>query len=148
MRARTPRRRTTESGSRRPSTYQNHTAVSDHTDAAHDDFPAADEIDDTPMVSCSRCDNEWTLAYELDQLRAGNRALEQFALDHQRHTGHFPDDVTPWVASCRHCPAGEAFLSERPARRWALTHARHARHDVGLRHGDESEETIRGRDGG
>lgn len=102
------------------------------------DVPRSDEeVDDTPVVTCSRCDHEWCLGYELDELRVGNRALEQFALDHMRHTGHYPDDVTPWVADCRRCPDGEAFLSERPARRWAKTHARHARHDVELRHPEE-----------
>ncbi|MEF8781185.1 MAG: hypothetical protein V5A46_10950 [Haloferacaceae archaeon] len=89
-----------------------------------------DEVDDVPTVSCSRCDRQWDLAYELDDLRAGNRALEQFALDHERHTGHYPDDVSPWIVACRRCPDGERFLSERPAHRWATTHARHTRHDV------------------
>ena len=54
------------------------------------------EVDDLPVVSCSRCDAEWTLEYELEELCAGNQAVEQFALDHARHTGHYPDDVTPW----------------------------------------------------
>lgn len=95
--------------------------------------PFPDEgIDDAPVVSCSRCEREWELTYELDDLRVGNQAIQQFALDHERHTGHFPDDVTPWVVTCRRCPAGEAFLSERPARRWAETHARHTRHVVAL----------------
>jgi len=102
-----------------------------------DDDPAAD---DAPTVSCSRCDRRWRLDYELDDLRAGNRALEQFALDHERHTGHYPDDVTPWVVRCDRCPAGERFLAERPARRWARTHARHTRHEVAIRdpEGDRS----------
>ena len=85
-----------------------------------------------PTVACSRCDDEWALAYELDVLRAGNRALDQFALDHERHTGHFPDDVRPWVADCRRCPDREGYLAERPARRWAETHARHTGHAVDL----------------
>ena len=93
-----------------------------------------EEIDDTPTIACSRCDREWDLDYELDKLHAGNGALEQFALDHRQHTGHFPDDVTPWLAECRRCPGHEAFLSERPARRWAETHARHTRHRVALQH--------------
>ena len=97
----------------------------------------ADCVDDVPTISCSRCGREWDLAYELDDLRVGNQAVEQFALDHRRHTGHFPDDVTPWVADCRRCPGGDRFLSEDPARRWAETHARHTRHDVTLRHADE-----------
>lgn len=87
----------------------------------------------TPSVTCSRCDRTWSLAYELDDVQAGNRALEQFALDHYRHTGHYPDDVTPWIADCRQCPADDRFLSETPARRWARTHARHTRHTVALR---------------
>ena len=91
-----------------------------------------DDIDDTPTITCSRCDRTWDLDYELDELQVGNRALERFALDHRRHTGHYPDDVTPWVADCRTCPDEELFLSEQPARRWAQTHARHTRHAVGL----------------
>jgi len=91
------------------------------------------EPDTAPTVSCTRCDRRWELDYELDELGVGNRALERFALDHRRHTGHFPDDVTPWVVDCRHCPDEDAFLSERPARRWAQTHARHTRHAVDLR---------------
>jgi len=90
--------------------------------------------DGTPTVTCTRCDETWRLDYELDDLQVGNRAVEQFALDHHRHTGHFPDGVTPWLAECRHCPGAEQFLAERPARRWAETHARHTRHDVSLRH--------------
>lgn len=96
----------------------------------------------TPTVACSRCDREWDLSYELDSQRAGNRALEQFALDHHRHTGHYPDDVTPWIATCRRCPSGEQFLSERPARRFAETHARHTGHVVSLEP-PESEENER-----
>lgn len=102
------------------------------------DPATADEPDRVPTVSCSRCDREWTLSYELDSLLAGNQAIEQFALDHQRHTGHFPDDVTPWVADCRRCPEGEEYLSEQPARRWAETHARHTHHAVELHHDDGS----------
>jgi hypothetical protein len=101
-----------------------------------------DDVDDAPTVTCSRCDRAWDLEYELEELRVGNRALEQFALDHERHTGHFPDEVSPWVATCRRCPGREAFLSERPARRWATTHARHTRHEVTLRHDDEGESTV------
>jgi hypothetical protein len=96
--------------------------------------PDSDPPDDAPTVSCERCGREWDLEHELDDLGAGNQAFEQFALDHQRHTGHFPDEVTPWVASCRQCPDGEQYLSERPARRWAETHARHARHRVAVHH--------------
>lgn len=88
------------------------------------------EPETTPTVRCSRCGNAWDLSYELDELQVGNRALERFALDHRRHTGHFPDDVTPWVVDCRQCPDEDAFLSAEPARRWAETHARHTRHEV------------------
>jgi hypothetical protein len=89
--------------------------------------------DRAPTVTCSRCDREWDLGFELDELGAGNRALEQFALDHERHTGHFPDDVTPWLVDCRQCPDGDGYLAQRPARRWAQTHARHTGHPVELR---------------
>jgi len=82
----------------------------------------------TPTVECSRCGQSWDLSYELDQRHAGNQALEQFAMDHHRHTGHFPDDVTPWVVDCRHCPEQDRYLSERPAKRFAETHARHTDH--------------------
>lgn len=116
--------------------------MSDHTDGTHEDRIVDDGVDDTPVVACSRCDREWDLAYELDELCAGNQAVEQFAMDHIRHTGHYPDAVTPWIATCRRCPAGEAFLAERPARRWARTHARHARHEVAVEHGDEVAETV------
>jgi hypothetical protein len=95
---------------------------------------AADPADNTPTVTCSQCDRTWALAYELDALYAGNQAFEQFALDHKRHTGHFPDDVTPWIADCDRCPATEQHLDEEPARRWAETHARHTTHPVSLTH--------------
>jgi hypothetical protein len=95
-------------------------------DARSDDDPAA------PTVSCERCDREWKLDRDRDDLGPGSHAIEQFALDHERHTGHYPDDVTPWLARCDRCPDGERFLSERPARRWARTHARHTRHAVRL----------------
>lgn len=91
-------------------------------------------VDDIPTIYCSRCDRTWELTYELEELYAGNQAFEQFALDHKRHSGHFPDDVTPWLVTCQACPDGEEFLDERPARRWAETHARHARHRVQLQH--------------
>ncbi|MFB6086912.1 MAG: hypothetical protein ABEJ85_00195 [Haloarculaceae archaeon] len=96
--------------------------------------PDPDDVDDTPTVTCERCDREWDLAYELDELHAGNQALEQFALDHRRHTGHFPDGVETWRADCRQCPEGSEHLTERPARRWAETHARHTTHAVALHH--------------
>lgn len=91
-------------------------------------------IDDAPTVSCSRCDQEWSLEFELSDLGVGNQAAEQFALDHQRHTGHFPDDVRPWRATCRRCPETVERLGEQAARRWAAIHHRHTRHAVELRH--------------
>ena len=87
-------------------------------------------MDVVPTIRCSKCEQEWDLSYELDELQVGNQAVEQFALDHHRHTGHFPDNVTPWIASCRQCPAEEQYLGERPARRFAQTHARHTSHTV------------------
>lgn len=98
--------------------------------------------DDPPTVSCSQCDRTWDLRYELDDLAVGNRAIEQFALDHHRHTGHYPDDVTPWIADCRQCPQAEQFLSENPARRFATTHARHTGHTVGLQPPESEEMTV------
>lgn len=89
-----------------------------------------DDIDDTPVISCSRCGREWDLAYELDDLGVGNQAVEQFALDHMQHTGHFPDDVGTWRADCLQCPDGAERLSEHAVRRWGETHARHTRHRV------------------
>lgn len=106
------------------------------------DSSSPDDVDDTPTVTCSRCNREWDLEFELDDLQVGNQAMEQFALDHKRHTGHFPDEVSPWIVACRQCPDGEEFLAERPARRWAETHARHTRHAVTVRHDEEEEPTI------
>lgn len=113
--------------------------MDDHADFDIEEFDI-DDVDDTPTVACTACDREWDLDFELDELHAGNQAFEQFALDHRRHTGHFPDGVTPWVVDCRHCPDGDEFLSERPARRWAATHARHTRHRVDLRHETAADE--------
>lgn len=96
------------------------------------DETGSEQVNDLPTISCSRCNAEWDLRYELEVLRAGNQSIEQFALDHERHTGHFPDDLTPWIAQCQRCPDGTQFLAERPARRWAVTHARHTRHSVEL----------------
>jgi hypothetical protein len=101
--------------------------VPDSDDTA-ETFPT--EPPSAPTVSCARCGRSWDLAAELD--RVGNQAFEQFALDHHRHTGHFPDDVETWQADCTRCPDGEQRLSEGPARRWAETHARHTRHTVTL----------------
>jgi hypothetical protein len=100
------------------------------------------DVDDTPTVSCSRCDREWDLGYELDELGVGNQAVEQFALDHKRHTGHFPDDVGTWVADCRRCPEGSEHLARHAAERWAETHARHTRHSVAVEHAADDETTV------
>ena len=96
----------------------------------------ADEIDDVPTISCTTCGREWDLSHELDELEVGNQAVEQFALDHMQHTGHYPDDVATWRAVCRRCPEGVERLSEHGVRRWAETHARHTRHDVEVRSPD------------
>lgn len=104
--------------------------------------PPSENVDDLPTITCSQCDREWDLAYELEDLRVGNQAVEQFALDHKRHTGHFPDDVMPWVAGCRQCPDGDEFLSEYPARRWAEVHARHTRHDVAIHHSSKDDPIV------
>ena len=95
-----------------------------------DAFP--DDEREAPTVSCERCGREWSLDREVADIPPGGHAVEQFALDHERHTGHYPDDVNPWTARCERCPGGERFLAERPARRWAQTHARHTRHAVRL----------------
>jgi hypothetical protein len=108
--------------------------------------PPAAAVDDTPTITCARCDREWDLAYELDDLSVGNQAVEQFALDHRRHTGHFPDGVATWRAECRHCPEGSEHLGERPARRWAETHHRHTRHAVELCHTDDETTVVGGAD--
>jgi hypothetical protein len=111
---------------------------------ARADRPPSTVVDDAPSVTCTRCDGEWDLTYELDELALGNQAPEQFALDHKRHTGHFPDGVTTWRAICRHCPEGSEHLAERGARRWADTHARHTRHAVEIRHGESELQVIGG----
>lgn len=107
-----------------------------------DESPFPSDVDDVPTVTCSRCDREWDLSYELDELRVGNQALEQFALDHARHTGHYPDDVATWRASCRNCPEQVERLSEDSVYRWAETHARHTSHGVEVRHASEEETAI------
>lgn len=112
-----------------------------------DDQPDPDdrldpEIDDLPTVTCSRCDREWDLGHELDELQVGNQALEQFALDHERHTGHFPDGVETFRADCRECPEVVQRLSEDAARRWAETHARHTRHSVDVRGAVDGSERV------
>lgn len=119
--------------------------MTDRTDDPGDAVPGADPVvDDTPTVACTTCGREWDLDYELDELRVGNRAVEQFALDHMRHAGHFPDDVATWRADCRHCPEVEERLGERPARRWARTHARHTGHEVLVRGGDGDPDAVGG----
>lgn len=99
-------------------------------------------VDDVPTVTCSRCDQTWTLDYELEEIQVGNQAVEQFALDHERHTGHYPDGVSTWQVRCRQCPEAVQRLSERPARRWAETHARHTRHSVEIAHAEADETTV------
>ena len=111
-------------------------------DGTPDDEFVASEIDDLPTVSCTRCGREWDLAYELDELVAGNQAVEQFALDHKRHTGHFPDDVATWLARCRRCPEGVERLSRDAGHRWAERHARHTRHTVVVSHGNDGSESM------
>jgi len=99
-----------------------------------------DSPDNSPTVSCRRCDREWNLSEELSTV--GNQAFEQFALDHKRHTGHFPDGIETWRAACRHCPDGAERIEEGAARRWARTHARHTNHAVTLHHADGTESVI------
>ena len=106
-----------------------------------DDLTGGDPAD-APTISCERCDREWDLAREFDQLGVGNHAVEQFALDHKRHTGHFPDDVTTWVAECRRCPEASEHLVRHAAERWANSHARHTRHSVEIQHGFDDETTV------
>lgn len=101
--------------------------------------------DSTPTVTCSICDWEWSLEYELDELQAGNGAVSQLAMDHYRHTGHYPDGVTPWVVDCLECHDGEQFLRERPARRFAQTHARHTGHEIEIEPPDGEPERRDGR---
>ena len=115
---------------------------SNDADGPPEGGPAPTELDDTPTVRCSRCDREWDLGYELDDLGVGNQAVEQFALDHKRHTGHFPDDVTTWFARCRRCPEGSEHLARHAAERWATIHARHTRHAVAIEHGIDDETTV------
>lgn len=111
---------------------------------AEDTDSVAEDTDPSnpPTITCSRCDREWELTFELEELHAGNRAIEQFALDHERHTGHFPDGVTPWLVECQQCPASDRYLEDRPARRWARTHARHTTHAVEVTPPDGSPEIV------
>lgn len=101
-----------------------------------------DAVDDVPTIACERCGREWRLAYELDEMGVGNQAIEQFALDHHRHTGHFPDGISTWQAVCRQCPEEVQRLDEHAAHRWAETHARHTRHSVAIEHADVDDPTV------
>lgn len=100
------------------------------------------EIDDTPTITCERCDRSWDLEYELTELAVGNQAVQQFALDHHRHTGHYPDGIATWRASCRQCPETVERLEESAARRWAETHARHTHHSVAIEHGKDEQTVV------
>lgn len=101
--------------------------------------PATDDL----VVSCERCGREWDLERDLERLAVGNQVVEQFALDHKQHTGHFPDGVATWRADCRHCPDGAERLDEDGARRWAETHARHTRHSVDIEGAEGTVGTVR-----
>ncbi len=109
------------------------------TDVRGSDYEPSDDV---PTIACERCDREWALEYELDELRVGNQAVEQFALDHRRHTGHFPDGVSTWLAECRQCPESSEHLREPAARRFAETHARHTGHAVELAHASLAESDV------
>ncbi len=100
---------------------------------------ASDDPGNAPTVSCRRCGREWDLGDELDAV--GNSAFEQFALDHRRHTGHFPDGIATWRAVCRHCPERAERIEESGVRRWARTHARHTDHAVDIE-GSDGESTL------
>lgn len=106
------------------------------------DDPADIDEFDAPTVNCTRCDCKWDLTQEFEELGVGNHAIEQFALDHKRHTGHFPDDITTWHATCRHCPEEVERLAQDATARWAETHARHTRHSIEIRHARSDETTI------
>jgi hypothetical protein len=118
-------------------------------DSLTDDFPPGDgfptddfDPEEAPTVTCQRCDQTWDLAREFENLGVGNHAVEQFALDHRRHTGHFPDEIRTWRAKCRHCPEEAERLASDAATRWAETHARHTRHEVEIRHAHGDETTV------
>ncbi|WP_309221791.1 hypothetical protein [Halorussus sp. MSC15.2] len=109
------------------------------------DDPTGEEFD-APTISCQRCDRTWDLSTEFEELGVGNHAVEQFALDHERHTGHFPDDVSTWRATCRNCTEVVERLARDAATRWAETHVRHTRHAVELSHAGSDETTLFGDD--
>ncbi len=111
------------------------------------DEPPSDPAN-VPTVECSLCDDSWTLEHELDELGLGNDALVAFAIDHHEHTGHFPDDVTPWLAHCRRCPESVERLDEPAVRRWARTHARHTGHVVAVDHDSYEKQALVGEDDG
>ena len=116
-------------------------SVSERNDDA-DSSGTPDEVDDMPTISCTQCGREWELGYELDELRVGNQAVEQFALDHHRHTGHFPDDVSTWQGDCLRCPEAIERLTEDAAYRWSRTHARHTGHSVEVHHAGDGATTV------
>lgn len=118
--------------------------MSDHHDDSgpSDDNPASTDDFDAPTISCQRCDREWDLSTEFEKLGVGNHAVEQFALDHQRHTGHFPDGIATWRAICRNCPEEAERLSNDGVTRWAETHVRHTRHAVEIHHARSDETTL------
>jgi hypothetical protein len=93
-----------------------------------------------PTISCRRCGREWDLGAELEAV--GNQAFEQFALDHRRHTGHFPDGIETWRVECRHCPETAERIDGDAARRWAHTHVRHTDHAVTVHSADGDEQVI------
>ena len=107
-----------------------------------DESIATDDEFDAPTVTCERCDREWDLSEKFEDLGVGNHAVEQFALDHRRHTGHFPDEIATWRAVCRNCPEEAERLASDAATRWAETHARHTRHAVEIRHARSDEATL------
>ncbi|WP_135825888.1 hypothetical protein [Halorussus ruber] len=118
-------------------------------DSPTDDFSTGDgfpteefDPEEAPTVTCQRCDQTWDLAREFENLGVGSHAVEQFALDHERHTGHFPDEIRTWRAKCRNCPEEAERLASDAATRWAETHARHTRHEVEIRHARGDETTV------
>ncbi len=119
--------------------------VSDTNDTDGGPSAGGDEFD-APTVTCERCDREWDLSTEFEDLGVGNHAVEQFALDHRRHTGHFPDGIGTWRAVCRNCPEEVQRLASDAATRWAETHVRHTRHSVEIHHATSDEVTVVGGD--
>jgi hypothetical protein len=119
--------------------------VSDPDDnfSTSDDFSTSDEDpEDAPTITCKRCDQTWDLAREFEDLGVGNHAIEQFALDHKRHTGHFPDSIRTWRAKCHNCPEEAERLAQDAVTRWAETHARHTRHEIEICHARSDKTTL------